>query len=147
MVRGCFAALELRWLALIYGTIFSFKKGILYLLWLSLFNGLNHLSGTNVENKRSGKRNKTFFTAQHQSGLTFSGTNGVYLNSPEMFQNPADNYTVNLNGKLITPSASRKCTVHCSAGPLQDATLLDRKYSTLQTQPQQEKTKTCYSTG
>lgn len=67
------------------------------------------------------------FLYKYLSSLTFSGTGTVYLKAPEMLQNPADNYTVNPNGKLITPSASGKCTVHCSAGPLQDATLLDRE--------------------
>lgn len=68
-----------------------------------------------------------FFSLQYLSGLTFSGNGIVYLKAPAMFQNPTDNYTVNTNGKLITPFALEKCTVHCSGGPLLDATLLDRE--------------------
>lgn len=48
------------------------------------------------------------FPVKYLPSLTFSGTDTVYLKAPEMFQNLANNCTVNPNGKLITLSPSEK---------------------------------------
>lgn len=48
------------------------------------------------------------FSVKYLPGLTFSGTDTVYLKAPEMFPNLANNCSASPNGKLITLSPSKK---------------------------------------